>query len=342
MEKLYKILTMFLVCFVTCSLVYAGNKSRIGTAGAQELLIPVGAAGIALGNANTSVASGIDAIYWNPAGIVRSALNTEVMISHMQYFAEIDLNYGAISVDAGSFGRLAFSIKTLSFGDIPVTTEDFPDGNGQLYSPIYATVGASYSKMLNDRVSVGATLNIISEKIMSTSATGFGLNAGVQYNGLVIPELKLGIAIKNIGPSMKYDGSDLFRTATVLGANRDRQYYKVEAAEFDLPSTIEMGVAYVRNINETNTITVMTNFQNNNYQDDEYKFGAEYTFNNMIFVRGGYLTSPNSLQDEYIFDYTFGFGLNYDLGSLFISVDYAYRNLKYMDANNIFTVKLGF
>ncbi len=343
MEKLNKVLITFLIVVGLASqALYGGNKGRTGTAGAQELLIPVGAAGVAVGNANLATTSGIDAIYWNPAGLVRTEKSTEVMISHMQYFADINLNYGAIGIDAGSFGHLGFSLKTLSFGDIPVTTVDFPDGTGENYSPVYATVGVSYAKMLNDRISVGATVNVITEQIMSTSATGYGLNAGVQYNGLVIPELKLGIAIKNIGPSMKFDGSDLLYTAKVTGADRAEQFYKVDAAEFDLPSTIEIGLAYQRKLDDVNAFTLMTNFQNNNYQGDEYKLGAEYGFKDMVFLRGGYLSSPNTAENEYIYDYTFGAGVNYDLSGINVKVDYAYRHLKYMDANNVITVTLGF
>jgi hypothetical protein len=177
---------------------------------------------------------------------------------------------------------------------------------------------------------------------MSTSATGYGLNAGVQYHGLIVPELMLGVALKNIGPSMKFDGSNLMRTGTLAGVDQGKQLYKVEAAEFDLPSTIEIGLAYQRKLNDMNTFSLMTNFQNNNYQGDEYKFGAEYAFNNLIFIRGGYLSSPNTAVDEYLYDYTFGFGVNYDLGGIMASVDYAYRHLKFMDANNVITVRLGF
>jgi hypothetical protein len=141
---------------------------------------------------------------------------------------------------------------------------------------------------------------------------------------------------------MKFDGSNLMRTADVTSADRAAQLYKVETAEFDLPSTIEIGLAYERKLNDMNTFSVMTNFQNNNYQGDEYKFGAEYAFNNLIFIRGGYLSSPNAAGDEYLYDYTFGVGVNYDLGGILASVDYAYRHLKFMDANNVITVRLGF
>ena len=46
----------------------AANKDRIGTAGAQELLIPVGARTIAMGASSMVFATGAEAIYRHPAG----------------------------------------------------------------------------------------------------------------------------------------------------------------------------------------------------------------------------------------------------------------------------------
>ena len=44
---------------------FAGSGKRIGTAGALELLIPVGSKGAALNGANQALSSCLDAIYWN-------------------------------------------------------------------------------------------------------------------------------------------------------------------------------------------------------------------------------------------------------------------------------------
>ena len=61
--------------------VFAGTGRREGTSGAQELLIPVGAVSTALGGANIANASGIDAMYWNPAGLAAAEKNAEAMFS---------------------------------------------------------------------------------------------------------------------------------------------------------------------------------------------------------------------------------------------------------------------
>lgn len=337
-----RFLIVLLLTGLVGTFVFAGNPKRIGTAGAEELVIPVGSRGMAFGGADIAGTSGADALYWNPAGLARSSSGVETIFSQMSYIADIGVSYGAINVNAGDLGYMGFGIKSLSFGDIPNTTEDFPDGTGQHFSPSFVVGGLSFARMLNDHVSIGVVFNIISEKIMSTSATGFAVNAGVQYSGLGIPGLKFGVVMKNIGPNMTYDGSNLYQTSKVADGLRDAQYYKVEAASFELPATMEIGLSYNQKLGEMNTISVATDFQNNNYQDDEYKFGAEYGYNNTVFLRGGYDISPKAEINSYIYDYSLGLGLNLDLGGFGFTFDYAYRHVKYFTSNNVITVGLLF
>ncbi len=118
-------------------------------------------------------------------------------------------------------------------------------------------------------------------------------------------------------------------------------------AGFAMPSNLEIGIGYSPKLDEQNQISVGGTFRNNNYQDDEYNLGAEYGFNNMFFVRGGYTFAPETEKDAlsqrgYIYDYTAGAGINYTVGGVALSFDYAYRHMKYFDGNNVFTLKLGF
>ncbi len=326
---------------------FAGNTNRTGTAGAQELLIPTGASGIALAGSDVAFVSGPDAIFWNPAGLARGGFGTEASFSHESYLAGIGIDYGAVAATFGTVGTFAASFKSIAFGNIPVTTEDNPDGTGATYSPTFMTAALTYSKILSDRISVGANFNFVNETIMSTTASGFALDAGVQYNGLIIPELKLGVAIKNLGPNMTFSGSNLLRQGTTVGDIRGTQWYDVQAASFELPSQMDVALAYDKKLGETNDVTVYGTFENNNYSSDVYKFGLQYSFNNMLFLRGGYNYAPNAPKDQTgqtseIYDYTFGAGINYNLGELNFTLDYAYEHVLLLTSINVFTVRLGF
>ncbi len=330
--------------FMTAS---AGNTNRTGTAGAQELLIPVGASSIALAGSDIAVIRGTDAIFWNPAGLAHSASATELNFSHMNYIGDIGLNFGAIGVAFEGVGTFAAEIKSLSFGDIPVTTEDNPDGTGATYSPSYMVIGLTYSRILSDRISVGANFNLVNENIMSTSATGFTIDAGVQYDGLLAPGLKLGVVIKNLGPNMRYTGPNLLRQGSTVGDIRGTQWYQVGAAAFEMPSQMDVALAYDERIDDMNDLMLYGNFENNNYTSDLYRFGLQYAFNNIVVLRGGYNYAPQAPKDQtgqtsQIFDWTLGAGLNYNLGGVKVTIDYAFQHVLLLTSDNVFTVKLGF
>ena len=80
-------------------------------------------------------------MYWNPAGIARSGEGTRVLFSHMNYLADIKVEYLALTHPLGDLATVGLSVKSLSFGEIPITTEDYPDGTGAFATPSYVTVG---------------------------------------------------------------------------------------------------------------------------------------------------------------------------------------------------------
>jgi hypothetical protein len=339
------------VCLVLlaciASFASAANKDRIGTAGAQELLIPVGARSIAMGASSMVFATGAEAIYWNPAGLGRMTNSVDAMLSSMNYIADIGIIYGAVGVKAGDFGDLGFTVKSINFGSIPVTTAQFPDGTGEQYSPVFITMGATYAKALTDRIAVGFTANLVSERIMELSASTIALNFGIQYQNLAVQGLNLGITVKNIGPGLQFNGSNLLYQANATTGLRGTQTYAIQAATADLPSCIEIGLGYTRKFDEKNGLSIGGSFRNNNYQDDEYNLGAEYEFNDLLFLRGGYTFEPQAVKDiagqnSYPYDYTLGAGVHVPVGDLDISIDYAYQHVKYFTGNNVFTLRLGF
>ena len=174
-----KIILLIITVLFTVS-IYAGDESRKGTTGADQLLVPVGAQSIATAGAFVATVRGLESIYYNPAGLDVSK-RTEAMFSYMNYVADINMSYFAAGTSLGEFGSIGLSFKSFDFGDIPVTTNELPDGTGATYSPTFLTIGLTYSKLLTDRVSIGTNIKLVSENIGNTNASGFAIDAGVQY-----------------------------------------------------------------------------------------------------------------------------------------------------------------
>jgi hypothetical protein len=305
----------------------AGGLDRMGTAGAQELRIPVGAASIAIAGSAVALGNGIANIYYNPASLA-AVDNPEAVISYSTYLADSKVNYGAVSTKVGAAGNVAFSAKVLNIGDIIVTTEDAPDGTGEILNPTYSVFGLTYGRRMTDRVALGFTANYISEKIAQTSATGFAADLGVQYD-TGWRGLRFGFAMKNIGPNMTFSGPDFEQRITLPGDDPSAQPHVVqlEATSFELPSYLQLGVSYDVGASDKQHATIYGTFQGNNFSTDEYRLGAEYLLGEHIALRGGYVgqlaLKSADRQQDYLYSYSYGAGLNFKLSDRPLSFDWA-------------------
>jgi len=144
---------------------------------------------------------------------------------------------------------------------------------------------------------------------------------------------------------MKYDGSGLLRTATASEGLRPEQFYKSEAAGFELPSMIEIGASYVGAVQDNMMYTVSGSYTSNNLYVDEYRIGGEYGISLSgvhLYARGGYSFLPQvENKEDRIFGGTVGFGVAYNTGGTTLSVDYAYRQVDLFGGNNILSLKVG-
>jgi len=346
-RSLFFVLLIGALAMVWVTEVSAQSNKRLGTAGAAELLIPVGARDLAMGSAGVASSRGVESLYWNPAGTARMATSAEGMFSYMKYVADLNMSYAAVAANFKDLGTFSFSFRSLDFGDIAITSVDDAEGrSGSTYSPTYSTLTFGYARSLTDAISAGVGLKLVSERIDLVSASGVGFDFGIQYTQLAgFKGLGMGVAVKNIGPQMRYDGSGFLRDATASDGRRPEQKYKSEGASFELPSSIEIGLSYDYAMGENYIARASGVFANNNLAENEYHFGGELgyvTSGLQFFGRGGYTVSENNDNDLNPFGATLGAGLVYKAPGINVTVDYAWRDVKFFDANNIFSLKLGF
>ena len=65
--------------------------------------MPVGARSVALAGADLATVSGVDALFYNPAGIVATQNKTEVLFSNTRYIADMQLNFVGVTQSLGDF-----------------------------------------------------------------------------------------------------------------------------------------------------------------------------------------------------------------------------------------------
>lgn len=322
MKNLFLILIISIILIFPIH-VFGGNDQRIGEAGASELLINPWAKSSGMGDAGVACVNGIESVFTNIAGLSFSQ-KLEVAFSHTQYMvpAGIMLNNAGVAMRVGKEknGVLAISVMNMNWGEIEVTTNDMPDGTGGTFTPSYTIIGLSYAREFSRSIHGGITVKMINESIATVSATGVCFDAGIQYvTGLgrdknkerYRDNLKFGIALKNVGSTMKYSGDGLSFFG-ISPDNHHRMSLSQRSQEFEMPSLIRIGFSYdfyfwqrTRNTNTSlqnsenddneeneyisyHKLVLAASFTANSYTHDQFNVGFEYSFKKILYLRAGY------------------------------------------------------
>ena len=337
---------------------FAGNPDRSGGAGGTQLLLNPYARSAGMMGANSASVRGAEAMHFNVGGLAY-AENVEIMASRVIYLqgTDIYLNNLSLSLPLGESGNvLGISFSAMQFGDIPIVTESQPDGTLGTYSPQVLNIGAAYSKKFSNSITGGILLRVISEGITNVSATGVGIDAGVQYQTALNPKNKIkkedfrfGIGVRNIGPNMKYGGTGLsFRSInSTTGADRRAL---MSSETFDLPALVNIGVSYDMRLDKNDDtyyhrLTPSGNFNYNAFSSNVVNLGVEYSFKETFMVRGGYGWQENINNSDYRTQY-YGFAggctlqLPITSTGTTLAIDYAYAPTRVFNGVHNITLRM--
>ncbi len=347
LNKRYEVIVTLVFLMLISLPLYAGDAGRIGTSAGEQLKQPVGARDLAMGGANLAYTKGVDALYWNPAGLSNMESGFQAAFSRVTIFNDIAINYFGLGVDFGNFGTLGFDIKSFDFGNISLTTQEDMDGSsGATFSPTWGTIGLTYANKLTTSIQVGVKVKFVYESVPQAGGNAVAFDLGIQYKNIAgLQGFSFAVLMKNIGSNMRYEGSGLTEKVIdpITGVTK---YYNKQASSDQLPAFISLGLAYNMDINESSDVLFTGLFQNNNVEYDMFKLGVEYANKNDIVpfaVRAGYIIG-SGVPDGYkqLYTYSFGAGIEKKLGSAIIGIDYAYRDADIFDANHMFTLHVGF
>lgn len=265
----------------------AGNPQRSGSAGASELLINPWARSGGWSSVNIAGASGVEAMFLNVAGTA-GVKRTSVAFTSTQWLigSGININAAGFSQKVGSSGVLGASFVSFDYGEWERTTEDNPEGGIGTISPSSVSLGLSYAQQFTERIAGGVNIKLYSNSSDNLSVNALSFDAGVQYATGDQKELKFGITLKNVGPSVSYsgDGKTINLPAPQGGFT---QAFEERTATFELPTTLTIGGSYDFNF-DAQVLTLAGSFQSNSFEKDQYTLGAQYMIKKIIGLRTGY------------------------------------------------------
>lgn len=339
------------LCLFLATVVSAGNPDRQGEAGAVQLLLNPWASSAGLHTLNTSFVKGVESLRLNPAGLVRIN-KTEFALGSANYLqgADIRLQSLGLSQKVGENSAFGFSIMSVNFGDILVTTDELPDPdpNGPTFNINFFNIGLSYAHVFENKVSVGVTLRGISESTSDVAAFGFAVDAGVQYVTGDDDNFKFGISLRNVGSRMSFAGQGLSTAAPAPDGGTYNLTLAQRSAGFELPSTLNIGASYDFLLAEKNhRITVLGNFVANSFSRDEIGAGVEYALKERFMLRAAYRTDiDKDVTQEAIYSgpsagATIMVPLSKERKSNTLAIDYAYRTTKVWDGTHNFGVRIN-
>ncbi len=308
-----------LLIFVLSFNAYADDK--VAQTGCGFLDVGAGARACGMGEAFTVLGQDATALFYNPSGIAEIEGNFDLSAGGTQWIADINYLYLAAVYNADIWGSFGFSLIAPDYGDFygTIVTEGGAgyENTGLLDVSAFCA-GVAYAREFTDKFTVGIQVKYVSQLLgenekgdsvggyymednkTSTMAYDFGL---LFYPGF--KSFAFGMSVRNFSPRVTYEqiGFELPLTFT-LGVSMDVMDLFGEYPDYSL--NIGADMLHPRDWGE------------------QYNVGAEFSFNNMFFLRAGYRFNA----------YAEGLNAGIGIGLAGVRIDYSYSKTDLYDMVN--------
>lgn len=299
------IITMKRSLFVSAMMIglcaSAGNEDRVGSSGASQLLINPWARGSAMGDAGIANAKGLEASYLNIAGLAFTG-KTQLKFNTANWLgsAGVRMFSAGIAQRVSDESVITVSVQSMNYGDIPITTVNLPEGGIGTFSPRTNIVNVGYAKAFSSSIYAGINLKVVSESIFNVRGNGIALDAGIQYVTGEQDQVKFGITLKNVGPTIKYKGDGFTQQANLTATgNLSSLDQRIQA--YELPSLLAIGGSYDFIFDEKSKLIMALGYTANSFFSDQFRIGADYgmVLDKFAFnLKAGYVYEKNLFSAE--------------------------------------------
>lgn len=336
------IFAIFIVLLMVALAFPQDELSKVGTTMVQFLKLGVSARGTALGDAYVAVTNDVSAMVWNPAGIQQIGQRA-LGVSQTQLYADITLNFIGAALPIDNSNTIGLSVVNLNSGDIEVTTIAEPQGTGETYNTSDLAIGLSYGRRLTDRFILGITVKYIEERLYHEKGSTFAFDIGSQFD-TGIYGMRLGMSLQNFGGKIQLDGPDLEHELTDPTTGYEQTGgARLQTAEWSIPLVYRMGVMMdLLGPHSQIMSSSMNRFSLAAEANDpidhflRYNIGAEYEWNGMFALRGGYKLNYDEAT------YSLGAGFKVNVEGTLLQIDYSYNNYGLLDFVHQYSLQFAF
>ena len=334
-----KLLSLLAAISMVTACAFAQQKA--GTTSMQFLKVMPCARATALGDAYSAVASGAEAIFWNPAGLAWSD-HQEISLTYVNWIFDQKLYDLAYALPLGNLGSIGLQLQYVDYGafDEAIASsvvfwpgQSLPYLTGNTFKPYDLLVGVTVARKMTDKFSFGLSAKYAYESLydkaqvtsdqvgnikteqtynVDTKRGVMLFDAGFHYN-TGFRTIQLAASAQNFGPDVKYNSS------------------APEQSQYPAPLLFRLGTAAdllgpnsLFGNQQDSRLGVMFDLFLANDADQQEHVGLEYEFANTIALRVGYKFNYGTE------GLTFGGGVHQTVGNLKFSIDYSFSKLDAM------------
>jgi hypothetical protein len=317
------------------------GQAKVGTAGVQFLKLGPSARAMGMAEAFIGVADDASAVYYNPGGLLQLE-KPDHMLTHISLPAGISLEYIASAWPIAWMNAVVGAQVTfLHTDEMTETTIEMPYGTGRTFTASDLAAGLTYAQRLTDKFSVGGNVKYIEERLAEEKAIGVAFDVGTFYdtgwNNIIIA-----MAITNFGPDMDFVDSP-----------------------FPMPINFKFGGSVRLLTEEPHSLILAVEGSHPNDNLEQFNIGMEYGFMNTGFLRFGKKINGTKRYSwsDYVEDndndpfveypvvnedgsistdgLCLGAGLNLNLPTINLRVDYAFTKIDKLGSYSFFTLSMS-
>ena len=310
-----------------------------GSTGAQFLKIGVGARAMGMGGAYASLAGDATSLAWNPAGI--GTIQTNVLsVEHTGWVEGVEHNFIGLVVPVTDQFNLAFHTIYTSSGDIEITTIDNPEGTGNNYDVSDVAAGITSSVRLTSQLTFAGTVKYLQERIYDVQSDGVAADAGAWY-ATGFRSLTIGFSVMNLGFDQKFSGRSLEVKYNPVNTGEPAINAELQALTYGLPlmfrasGSFDVFEMFSEPI-EDQKLTAVFDFVQHADTPEQLIVGGEYTWQNTVSLRSGYVMNADELS------WSAGGGARFEVSGFRLEANYSVSSLGRFGLGQRFGVTVGY
>jgi len=286
----FKIIVLIALSILWLQL-FAVNDNA-GTSGFAFFKLACSARVSALGGAFTGLADDLNAVFYNPAGLVRLP-SKQVQATYMNYFDGVHCGSAVFAYPRNEKETYALFTQFLTASEDRTYADEFGElvETGETFGMSDILIGISASRYIISVIDLGINIKFLQETLDDKSASAVALDIALLHQ-TTNEFVKVGIAVKNVGYQLSHFTS----------------------SEYDekLPMFLSAGISY----NPDRKFLAVLDINKPLEHDFYGTFGIEYQLYDLLDLRAGYKSNASNWRTggeyEIFSGISLGLGINWN------------------------------